>query len=284
MVWHCPDRQLAIRFWAEVGICGYLQIPLTTLPTHCDRVRFEEVSLGYPREWSKQRQAASDTEKGAARMIEQLLPSGVVVVEDFEDVPGEPIFPGEEDLVANAVESRRREFVTARRCAREALVKLGYAPVPIRSGPNREPQWPAGLVGSITHTAGFRAAAVAPRSVVASVGIDTEQNSPLPDAVEEFVTVPGEPEMLVALTRAFPMTHWGRLLFSAKESIYKAWYPLTGRWLGFEDARLTIDPAGMFAGKLLIDGARVDGEPPLTELRGRFLVARGLVATAVTVP
>jgi 4'-phosphopantetheinyl transferase EntD len=217
-------------------------------------------------------------------MIEQLLPAGVVVVEAFEDVPGEPAFPGEEDLVANAVESRRREFVTARRCAREAFGKLGQAPVPIRSGPKREPQWPAGLVGSITHTAGFRAAAVAPRSVIASVGIDTEQNGPLPDGVEEFVTVPGEPEMLTALARASPMTQWARLLFSAKESIYKAWYPLTGRWLGFEDARVTIDPSGTFAAKLLIDGTRMDGELPLTELHGRFLVARGLVATAVTVP
>jgi 4'-phosphopantetheinyl transferase EntD len=214
-------------------------------------------------------------------MIEQLLPAGVVAVEAIEDVPGEPVFPGEEDLVANAVEVRRREFVTARRCAREALAKLGHAPAPIRSGPKREPQWPAGLVGSITHTTRFRAAAVAPRSVLASVGIDTEQNGRLADGVEESITLPGEAEMLVALNRAFPATHWGRLLFSAKESIYKAWYPLTGRWLGFEDARLTIDPAGTFSAKLLINGARTDGGPPLTELHGRFLVAHGLIATAV---
>jgi enterobactin synthetase component D / holo-[acyl-carrier protein] synthase len=120
-------------------------------------------------------------------MIEQLVPAGVVA-EAFEDVPGEPVFLGEEDLVANAVESRRREFVTARRCAREALAKLGHAPTPIRSGPQREPLWPAGLVGSITHTSGFRAAAVAPRSVLSSVGIDTEPNCPLPDGIEESVT------------------------------------------------------------------------------------------------
>ena len=90
--------------------------------------------------------------------------------------------------------------------------------------------------------------------------------------------------MLAALARAFPVTHWDRLLFSAKESIYKAWYPLTGRWLGFEEARLMVDPAGTFAAKLLINGARKDGGPPLTELRGRFLVAHGLIATAVAVP
>jgi 4'-phosphopantetheinyl transferase EntD len=217
-------------------------------------------------------------------MIEQLLPDGVVAVEAFEDLPGEMVFPGEEDLVANAVEGRRREFVTARRCAREALAELGHAPAAIRSGPKREPQWPAGVVGSITHTAGFRAAAVAPRSIFASIGIDSEQNGPLPNGIEESITVAGEPEMLAALDSAFPRTQWSRLLFSAKESIYKAWYPLTSRWLGFEDARLTIDPAGTFAARLLIDGARTDGGPPLTELRGRFLVAHGLIAPAVAVP
>jgi 4'-phosphopantetheinyl transferase EntD len=216
-------------------------------------------------------------------MIETLLPHGVVAVEAFEDVPGEPSFPGEESLVAKAVETRRREFITARRCAREALAKLGYAPVPIGAGPKREPLWPAGLVGSITHTTGFRAAAVASQRVLASIGIDTEQNDKLPSGVEQAITVPGEPEMLAALSRAFPATHWGRLLFSAKESVYKAWYPLTGRGLGFEDARLTIDPVGTFAAKLLVDGARTDGGPPLVELQGRFIVARGLVATAVTV-
>lgn len=217
-------------------------------------------------------------------MIEKLLPHGVVAVETFEDVPGQPIFPGEESLVVNAVETRRREFITARHCAREALAKLGYAPVPIRAGRKREPLWPAGVVGSITHTTGFRAAAVASQSVLASIGIDTEQNDKLPDGVEESITVRGEREMLAALSRAFPATNWGRLLFSAKESVYKAWYPLTGRRLGFEDARLVIEPAGTFAAKLLVDGARTDGGLPLVELRGRFVVAHGLIATAVTVP
>src|SRR5688572_25742384 len=113
-------------------------------------------------------------------MIEELLPPGVVAVEAFQDVPGEPSFPGEELFVVNAVEARRREFITTRRCAREALAKLGHAPVVIRSGPKREPLWPAGLVGSITHTTGFRAAAIAPRSVIGSVGIDAERNEQLP--------------------------------------------------------------------------------------------------------
>jgi 4'-phosphopantetheinyl transferase EntD len=210
-------------------------------------------------------------------VIEQLLPAGVVAVEAFGDVPGEPVFPGEEEFVARAVEGRRREFVTARRCAREALGKLGYPAGPIGQGPKREPRWPAGVAGAITHCTGYRAAAVAPLSVLASVGIDAEPNGPLPDGVEEAVAEPGEREMLAALQGAHPATHWGRLLFSAKESVYKAWYPIERRWLGFEDARLTIDPAGTFRAEVLIDGS-------LPELSGRFVVAHGLVATAVTVP
>src|SRR6202022_3165764 len=113
---------------------------------------------GLPRGGEKGRKAAN-AQEGAPDMIEKLLPHGVVGVEAFEDVPGELSFPGEESLIVNAVEARRREFITARRCAREALAKLGYAPVPIRAGRKREPLWPAGLVGSITHTTGFRAAA-----------------------------------------------------------------------------------------------------------------------------
>ncbi len=217
-------------------------------------------------------------------MIEGLLPHGVMAVETFEDVPGQPSFPGEESLIANAVETRRCEFITARHCAREALARLGYAPAPILTGPKREPLWPPGVVGSITHTPGFRAAAVASQSVVASIGIDAEQNDKLPDGIEESVTVRGEREMLAALLRAFPATNWDRLLFSAKESVYKAWYPLTHRGLGFDDARVVIQPTGTFAAKLLVDGARTDGGPPLMELRGRFVVGDRLIATAVTVP
>ncbi|MCW3815063.1 4'-phosphopantetheinyl transferase superfamily protein [Micromonospora sp. DR5-3] len=217
-------------------------------------------------------------------MIEALLPPVAVPVEAFSDLADEAPFPGEEDLVARAVETRRREFVTARRCAREALARLGHAPAPIRSGPRREPVWPAGVVGSITHCAGYRAAAVGRDTELASLGIDAEPHAPLPDGVAAVVTVASEPELLRRLGDADPGVHWDRLLFSAKESVYKAWYPLTGRWLGFEDAELSVEPAtGTFTARLLVDGTRTDGGRPLTELRGRYLVARGLVVTAVAV-
>lgn len=224
------------------------------------------------------------TKYGTPDMIADLLPNGVVAVEAYEDVLGEPVFPGEADLVENAVLSRRREFVTTRRCAREALAILGHTPRPIRQGPDRCPLWPDGVVGSITHTVGYRAAAVAPRTLLASVGIDAEPRAPMPSGVTEAVTVPGELEMLAALDASVPGKHWERLLFSAKESVYKAWYPLTGRWLDFGDARLTIDPTGLFTAQLLVDGSRADAGPPLCTLQGRFAITSDLILTAVTVP
>lgn len=217
-------------------------------------------------------------------MIGGLLPGSVAAVEAFTDIPGEAPFPGEEDLVANAVEVRRREFITARRCAREALGHLGYPPAPIRSGPRREPEWPPGVVGSITHCAGYRAAAVAPITALAGIGIDAEPHGPLPPGVLRAVVTPDEPELLAQLAITDPSTHWDRLLFSAKESVYKAWYPLTGRWLGFEDARLSFNPgAAAFTAHLLVDGSRIDGGPPLTALHGRYLTTQGLIVTATIV-
>ncbi|MEV7629543.1 4'-phosphopantetheinyl transferase superfamily protein [Actinoplanes sp. NPDC089786] len=215
-------------------------------------------------------------------MIKALLPPAVVAVEAFDDVPGEAPFPGEEDLIARAVEARRREFITARRCARTALRAFGYPDAPILSGPRREPRWPAGIAGSITHCAGYRAAAVARAADVDLLGIDAEPNAPLPEGVAGSITVPGEPAMIDRLAGSHPGPHWGRLLFSAKESVYKAWFPVTRRWLGFEQARLAIDPdAGTFTATLLVDGARIDGNPPLSLLHGRFAVTHDLILTVV---
>lgn len=218
-------------------------------------------------------------------MIELILPAGAVAVEAFDDPVDAILFPEEESVVKRAVAKRRQEFATARWCARRAMALLGRPPVAILPGPRGEPQWPAGLVGSITHCLGYRAAVLAESDVLTTVGIDAEPDEPLPDGVLETVSLTDERARVAALLRDHPGVRWDRLLFSAKESVYKAWYPLTGRWLGFEDARLTFDPDGHgFRADILIDGGRTDGGAPLTAMTGRCLVDRGLVVTAVTVP
>ncbi|MEV4624751.1 4'-phosphopantetheinyl transferase superfamily protein [Micromonospora sp. NPDC049523] len=217
-------------------------------------------------------------------MIERLLCAPVAAVEAFDDSRPGLLFPEEEALLANSVEKRRNEFVTARRCAREALAELGIAAAPLLPGPQREPRWPAGVVGSITHCDGYRAAAVARTTDLATIGIDAEPHLPLPSGVLEAVALPAEVALLAKLAESDPSVCWDRLLFCAKEAVYKAWFPLARRWLDFHEAEIEIDPAtGTFTAVLLVPGPLVDGVP-LTGFTGRWLVDRGLLLAAITMP
>lgn len=216
-------------------------------------------------------------------MIERILPDAVAAVEARDDDRAVSLFPEEAAMVARAVEKRRREFATGRDCAHRALELLGAPTEPVLAGNRGEPVWPAGVVGSIAHCRGYRGCAVAAATDLTAIGIDAEPHEPLPEGLVERVAGTEERSKLAQLARAEPAIAWDRLLFSAKEAVYKAWYPLTERWLGFEDAVLTIDPVERtFAARLLVPGPRLAG----AELRGfdgRWLVADGLVLSAIAV-
>ena len=209
-------------------------------------------------------------------MIEQILPDAVASAEAFEDPPHVELFPEEHEIVARAVERRRREFATARMCAHAALVELGEPPVPILRGERNAPIWPVGVVGSITHCAGYRGAVVARSADLAGIGIDAEPNQPLPRGVLEAIALPDE---VVALRSFRGPTSWDRLLFCAKEAIFKVWYPLTGLNLGFEEARVAIGQDGTFDATLLTTHPDL---PPV--LHGRYLYTPTHIATAIALP
>lgn len=213
-------------------------------------------------------------------MLERILPANAVVRATRRDRDA-ALYPGEEAIVARAVEKRRREFATARACARDALAGLGQPRRAILAGPKGEPLWPAGIVGSITHCDGYRACAVARCSELKTIGIDAEPDLPLPDGLLGDIALPEERELLRELVREAPGTHWDRLLFCVKESIYKAWFPLAERWLGFEDAVVAIDrQRKSFNARLLVPGPALDGRE-LRSLRGRWLAADGLLMAAI---
>jgi 4'-phosphopantetheinyl transferase EntD len=217
-------------------------------------------------------------------MLEEILPAGVAAVEAFGDVLDIVLFPEEEAALGSAVDKRRREFTTARACARTALATLGRPPVPIVPGLRGAPQWPSGVVGSMTHCAGYRAAAVARVQDMLTIGLDAEPDDRLPEGVLDVIATAGERAGLCALASAAPEPCWDRLLFSAKESVYKAWFPLTRRWLGFDEAAITINPAdGTFTARLLVPGPLLAGRR-LTGFAGRWLARHGLVLTAIAVP
>jgi 4'-phosphopantetheinyl transferase EntD len=216
-------------------------------------------------------------------MIEKVLPPQVASAEAFDDRDTVALFPEEEAVVARAVDKRRREFTTARGCARRALAVLGLPPVPIVPGERGAPAWPSGVVGSMTHCDGYRASAVAREEQVRTVGLDAEPNGPLPEGVLETIATPPERAWLQRRDGDRSGVCWDRLLFSAKESTYKAWFPLTRRWLGFEEAVVTPDPAtGTFTARLCVPGPVVDGRA-LTGFTGRWIVSHGLVVTAIAV-
>ncbi|WP_025736198.1 4'-phosphopantetheinyl transferase family protein [Mycobacterium genavense] len=222
-------------------------------------------------------------------MTAELLVSSVVpttsemaCAELYSDPPGLAPLPEEEPLIAKSVAKRRNEFVTVRYCARVALGELGLPPVPILKGDKGEPCWPDGVVGSLTHCTGYRGAVVGRSTAVRSVGIDAEPHDVLPDGVLDAISLPAERG---EIPRAMPDgLHWDRILFCAKEATYKSWFPLTKRWLGFEDAHISFEAdgptAGTFVSRVLIDPEALSG-PPLTVLRGRWTVDRGLVLTAI---
>ncbi|MFF0791359.1 4'-phosphopantetheinyl transferase [Streptomyces spiralis] len=224
-------------------------------------------------------------------MIDELLPDTVVAVEAYgDDRSGDgPLFPEEQAVMARAVDKRRREFATVRGCARRAMEKLGVPPQPVLPGERGAPRWPEGLIGSMTHCDGYCAAALVRVGDLASLGIDAEPHARLPGEVLDTVALPAERRRLADLAERHPGVHWDRLLFSAKESVYKAWFPLTGQWLDFTEADIEIVPdpdaprIGRFRAELLVPGPLLDGHR-LPHFDGHFTTGPDLVATAVTVP
>lgn len=218
-------------------------------------------------------------------LMSAVLPdvADLACAELYSDPPGLTPMAEEEPLIERSVAKRRNEFVTVRYCARIALGQIGFPPTPILKGEKGEPCWPDGVVGSLTHCAGYRGAVVGLDRAVRSVGVDAEPHDVLPDGVLDAISLPAERAELAALPTGI---HWDRILFCAKEATYKAWFPLTKRWLGFEDAHITFTvddsgSAGGFESTILIDGEALSG-PPLSTLAGRWSVDRELVLTAIT--
>lgn len=201
-------------------------------------------------------------------------------METRDDLAEIELFPEEWRCVDRAVEKRRNEFTTVRACVRKAFQQLGLPPAPIINGEHGEPLWPAGVVGSITHTVDYRGCALAYQNEIATVGIDAEPNDALPDGVLQEIALPREIAWIRAAA-ADAGVHWDRLLFCAKEAVYKAWFPLTNQWLGFEQAEVALDPSQQaFAARLLVPGPTVRGEQ-LLGFRGRWVACDGLILTAI---
>ena len=218
-------------------------------------------------------------------MLAALLPAPIVVEEIDPAELHEPeaaLFEAERAAIARAVDKRRREFAAGRILARRGLAALGHPPVAIVNGEDRAPQWPAGIVGSITHTKGYCAVAVARTSEIRSVAIDAEREEALSDGALPMICGNAERAWLASQPEAD--RGWlSKLVFSAKESVYKLQHPLTKLFLDFDAVNVTVDRQRetweatfvVSAAPAFEMGDRIDG---------RWLHANGLVVTAAWLP
>lgn len=219
----------------------------------------------------------------ASSALRAVLPMGLSVAATRAEIDDAALYPAEERAIRNAAGRRRREFATARACARSALGQRGLEPCPVPVGAHGAPQWPVGIVGSITHCEGYRGCAVGRSEDFIAVGIDAEPNRALPGELLLDIALAEERTWVRELLRRVPSIRWDRLLFCAKEAVYKTWFPLTGESLDFSDATVSVDPmSGYFAASLRLRGARSD--PDAGGLVGRWLARDGLVLAAIALP
>ena len=189
--------------------------------------------------------------------------------------------PEEEAYVRNAASKRRREFAAGRQCARYALAALGIDSTHLPVGRHRQPIWPRGVVGSITHTYDYCVAVAARCEVLgsASIGVDVERRGRVGPAVLARILRPEEQQQLQGL-RPKARSIAATMFFCAKEAFYKAQFPLTDSWVGFQQVSVT-----MVGDALEIDAAT---DMPIFDhfiwpVRGRVLERDHHCVAAVTV-
>lgn len=215
-------------------------------------------------------------------MFETLLPASVKVVVAEPWMWSTPVHAEEEATISRAVEKRRREFRAGRHAAHAALRHFDIADYRLLPGIGRAPTWPADMVGAVTHTGEFCAVALAPKSQCLGLGIDAEQNDPLKDDLKPMICTSTEQEW-VAAREADGYSWISKLVFSAKESIHKVYYPLNQYTLDFLDAELIIDiHQKCFQARVIKPYEKAP--TPIFELEGKFAVDDKHVYSAIYLP
>jgi 4'-phosphopantetheinyl transferase EntD len=215
----------------------------------------------------------------------QLFPPGVLACELRGTGDPGRLLPEEADSVQRAVTGRRQEFAAGRECARYLLAEFGIIDFPVKMADDRQPLWPAGMTGSITHTSDFCAAVAAPTSCLKAIGLDCEVEGRVREELWRHVCTPSESEWL----RSLPSTEQplaATLIFSAKEAFYKFQYPLTGERLNFKDAHVDVLEWGAPSGAFEVHACKrmlLHSHAGLP-LPGQFRFYEGLILTGMALP
>ncbi len=213
---------------------------------------------------------AGATPSELQKTIAELFPADIAVCYSDRCPAGAELLPTEREHTRNMVSHRLDEFRHGRWCARQAMAQLGMPQAAIGKRPDRSPQWPAGVTGTIAHTGSVAAAAMARADDFVSLGLDIEQAGPLEPEAARLIVRPDE-DGGVHGNRA-------RILFSIKEAIYKCIHPVVRTYVDFQEMRVDLSgPAGSFGAvpdTNNFDGALIAG------LRGQYTVTSGLIVSA----
>lgn len=196
-----------------------------------------------------------------------LLPSHVAVCAAAIAAAAEPLPADAPPHVVRALAARRREFATGRACARAALARLAVEAPALPAGPMREPRWPAGVVGSITHHGAYCVAAAQRTHVLAGIGIDLVDRAPLEPALVARICTPDERRALFAGAPSALPFDAHKAIFCIKEAAYKCLYPLVGTMFGFHDVGVRLDPRSLQAEIRLVNRALFAGVDVRLECR-----------------
>lgn len=214
-----------------------------------------------------------------------LLPPGIAAAELSGPADPRLLLPAEREALGPVAQRRAHEFTAGRLCARRATALLGVADCAIGTRLDRRPRWPAPLVGSITHTAGFAAAAVGDRGRFRAIGIDAELSGAVHRDLWGYVLSPEERRDLARLP-AQQQARVATLVFSAKEAFFKCQYEVTQHGLEpgevsvdfprhpLDGDRCTVRPAG--AGR----GFELGGGPAVV----RYAATGAIVLAAMVIP
>jgi 4'-phosphopantetheinyl transferase EntD len=211
--------------------------------------------------------------------MDGIFSSRVVTVCGMPADIAETLHPVELASVERAVEKRRVEFSAGRTLARQALRQLGMAEVAIPVGEKREPVWPAGVVGSISHTRDFCGVAVARRSEVLGLGFDAERISDVRMKLRSHIVTDAELDALQQAVGGIAERVLA-LAFSGKESFFKYQYPLSRQWVGLLDVELRAESDGF----TIVPGVDIAGVCAKGEaIRGKFRFSADFVQTGIEV-
>jgi 4'-phosphopantetheinyl transferase EntD len=200
------------------------------------------------------------------RQISGLFDIPVSVATQSTTAPSGELLAQEQAAVARALPVRQLEYTAGRVAARSALGELGFAPSPLLPDLDRLPIWPNGAIGSLSHGGGVCAAVVARTEAARALAIDIEENADLARDLWPEVLIPSEIDWL-SVQPAKSRGKLARLIFSAKESVYKCQFPLTRATFGFDALQIDIDQrAATFDATFLTRAGQFDVGDCLTGL------------------